>query len=1110
MRFLRFLLPLFLSGLLILLVCMSASAQIYGNSNQRTVNERRETPREQNSSEPDSRLQSVPGLNYDPNVELVPITSDMQGASSSGTISFEEEDTENDYNIQRAWRKGAAPDQIVKVGDIESNQTLSELIDIETLTLREIAANGGAAVERVPLKDIGLIRNMTMGEFLEAFPIYQDASIKDFPILLKTVYEGSQNPQEAERIAITRGEQLILDELTQIDPSLSNIPLSEIATGNWEAAAVEGEKVALRELSQELAKVDPALSQVPLGEIVRGDWDGALAQGGRVAAEELVKAHPELAGVPIGEVTNGNWEQAAISVGEQQALEELAKIDPALGQIPLGEIANGDWDGAIAEGKKIAVRQTMSELTKVDPALSQIPLAELANGDWDGAIAQGKKVAVAELVEKYPELQNVPVAEILDGNWDGAKDKAITLGQEWLVKELSSDPMFEGIPVAELVRGDWEGALSKAAQEQLVNLMEQYPELRGLPADKLFPIIDGAIRGDWESVKQQATQYAMEKGLEIGTRELLKAVPELANTPLGALPIEDLTVGDIQGLADKPLETMPKIANRYIAELGMASQTPGTMLVVDSAMILLTGDVYGRLDIPFAGPIETPVTNVLTGGTRNQVFLPEPCTEQSCKHFELTDVLSGIGGLGNIQGKAWVEGKSQDVPGGKGFLQAVNGGEEPTGVPVWSTDAHVKLSLEDIKEGGGGEAASATVWANFQVCVYPPFMGEHCTPHFISVPTPWKVTEGSFILVFSRASLPDFVQQAREQVENQHGGEYVDSFCNTYSASFYNDRQDVQNTLESMTDAPGENLKTYLARIAAGESGGGRNIGPNPSTGAYGEYQFTPSSRQLLMSRYPELDPWSTDKAVRDRSAVKWIELYGQERGIDIVDTIEKGDFETADHVLGQHVYNENGKIVKWGQFTSLPGGAEEHVMWKNPEHLAKYSAAGKARNTNQAFRRLCPKDEIVPGQVAQAVSNTDGTARERVYTAMESLGNFSTASMPGTNGGRVACMGAVNRVIQSAGYKPLDGLSVLEAERVLKSGRGTALSPSQTGPGDIVIVADNEVPGGRQHVGICLNAGCTRVKSNSSTNASFSWISNGTFSPSYRGNRVSHYRLRN
>ncbi len=337
-----------------------------------------------------------------------------------------------------------------------------------------------------------------------------------------------------------------------------------------------------------------------------------------------------------------------------------------------------------------------------------------------------------------------------------------------LIKNLAQNPANEGIPVEELVTGNWDLVLREEAQQHLQDVLDKYPELRGLPADKLFPIVDGAIAGDWNSVVTQAQDYATQEGTEMLTRELLEAVPALKDAPLGALPIDQLVVGDVQGLGDVPLSYIPKIANRYLSQLGHLSQTPVNKIIADTAMILLTGDIFGRLDIAFAGDAETPITRVLTGGTKEQKFLPEPCLEESCKHFELVDVLSGNGEKGNVHGKAWIQGSSQSVPGGKGFLRWVNGGEERTGVPVWTTDAHVKLSLEDIDEGGNGEPATARVWLDFQICVYPPFLGEHCTPHFFSFPTPWKVQEGGLMVVFSRASAPDIIEEIKDQIEPEN------------------------------------------------------------------------------------------------------------------------------------------------------------------------------------------------------------------------------------------------------------------------------------------------------------------------------------------------------
>jgi hypothetical protein len=105
---------------------------------------------------------------------------------------------------------------------------------------------------------------------------------------------------------------------------------------------------------------------------------------------------------------------------------------------------------------------------------------------------------------------------------------------------------------------------------------------------------------------------------------------------------------------------------------------------------------------------------------------------------------------------------------------------------------------------------------------------------------------------------------------------------------------------------------------------------------------------------------------------------------------------------------------------------------------------------------------------------------------------SMSSASGPG--GGTVACAWAVNQVLTSAGISPIDGDSVQSMENALTSGRGTLVDPSQAKAGDIVIQA------GDGHVGICMNDGCTQVISNSSSHASFTWVSNTSFSPSYSG----------
>jgi hypothetical protein len=591
---LRTIFALLLTIFLLFYDCAGAQAQIIGN---RQPTQRRDTQA--------ATRRTVPqGIRYNRNAlkQRSPSLSQMEGALEAGIIEFPGS-IPTQYNMQRAWSRGATPDRIVKVGDLKSNPTLSKVLNISQMTLRSIATKSGADVERMPLKSIGLINNMTVAEFLETFPELENASVRDVPILAEMVRRVGRNPRQLRQIALD---------------------------------------TASRSALEELASVDPRLGQIPLGEMVNGDWDAALATARRTALGELMQAYPEFENFPISKILDGNWEgsgRQALDTASRKVLEEMARVDPRLGQIPLGSIMNGDWDSALAQVEKVAIQ----ELVKVNPA-----------------------------------LENLPISEVLEGNWESAGRRVLDATQQALVEKLSGNPVFENIPVSDLARGDWKGALTTVAQQQLQNLLADNPDLAGLPADKLFPIVNGAISGDWNSVIRKASDMALQKGMDMASKELLEAVPELADTPLGALPISNLTVGDIRGFADKPLGTVAKISNRYLSQLGHLSQVPGTMFAIDSAMILLTGDVFGRLDIPYAGPVETPITRVLTGGTRNQVFLPEPCTEESCKHFELADVWDGPGGLGDLNGKAWIQGTSQSVPGGKGFLMPVNGGKERT------------------------------------------------------------------------------------------------------------------------------------------------------------------------------------------------------------------------------------------------------------------------------------------------------------------------------------------------------------------------------------------------------------------------------------------------
>lgn len=102
-----------------------------------------------------------------------------------------------------------------------------------------------------------------------------------------------------------------------------------------------------------------------------------------------------------------------------------------------------------------------------------------------------------------------------------------------------------------------------------------------------------------------------------------------------------------------------------------------------------------------------------------------------------------------------------------------------------------------------------------------------------------------------------------------------------------------------------------------------------------------------------------------------------------------------------------------------------------------------------------------------------------------------------GPDGGNKACVWAVNNVLESAGYAPIarSTENVGHMEDAIRGGRGEQVADmSQAQPGDIVISS------GRQHVGMCLNAGCSQIISNASSARTFSWRSNVNFDGYYGG----------
>jgi hypothetical protein len=126
-------------------------------------------------------------------------------------------------------------------------------------------------------------------------------------------------------------------------------------------------------------------------------------------------------------------------------------------------------------------------------------------------------------------------------------------------------------------------------------------------------------------------------------------------------------------------------------------------------------------------------------------------------------------------------------------------------------------------------------------------------------------------------------------------------------------------------------------------------------------------------------------------------------------------------------------------------------------------------------------------GGTTSAPTGSTGTAIDGQVRASSTrhLNNLSSANVPGTNHGRLACAWAVNRVVKDGTGKEVGGdLSTANMGSVLAHGRGRAVAP-ETAPEGSVIISPTSGPR-TGHVGILMRGSgdSRRIYSNSSNQA--------------------------
>ncbi len=608
---------------------------------------------------------------------------------------------------------------------------------------------------------------------------------------------------------------------------------------------------------------------------------------------------------------------------------------------------------------------------------------------------------------------------------------------------------------------------------------------------------------------------ALEASLKSTPLSTLAQNGNFANLNVSNLDLSKYSVSSIPGLTLTPIQNFDGWQQTTI------SSVPGLADVSFSKMpnpAQSTGFGFVALDDVTYGPAEHDRNNTITGS--DQVGFNYPCNKKNgapkgCAYIELASPnWLGVAGSGTLHGKQWIKGGDSEggqmVKGGSGALAVVNDGKEPTGrLPFGPT---FKVVLTDTNEAKG--EASFSIY--FRVCHHG-FVDLGCTPYFIG-PVPWlSHHEKSIVFVgLTQGKAPDNIpkqpdassdaqkqiQQITGQDTNSNSGEQVTANKDCV------DKVQAQVPPDDLSAAK-QSVPIILAAAVKYGVTDPAQVGYILATvqreSCFGDPRpdcmIEPVEQAIKLGYESRTDLGNVNPGdgvkYRGRGYVQITgrELYrrfGEEIHVDLESNPDLAvDPQNAAQILIRGM--KEGNITYKGPISKYIHG-DYHDFYNARMLVNGHDHAQEIANNAQRYY------EALKGCTLASSSTTpsNGPINQRIVSAMQELGNFQTGygfSPAGTQNGNLACAWAVNHVIEKAGISKLGGdtLAVDGIEAALQGGRGQRITDrSQAKAGDIALI-----PG--KHIGICLNDGCTEIKSNASSGpASFRWISDQYMNPSY------------
>jgi hypothetical protein len=628
------------------------------------------------------------------------------------------------------------------------------------------------------------------------------------------------------------------------------------------------------------------------------------------------------------------------------------------------------------------------------------------------------------------------------------------------------------------------------------------------PLQKLFQA-SGIAYNAYQTISQVVQQFPGLGNLALGNIDLSQfsftSIPGLGYTPIGALfDWQKAFASGIPGLSNVPLGKMP------------------IPLITGAAIAGITDVVWGEAETgsPQAAPLFISGSGK-KGGTTGIV----PCISGSCPYLEISQVVGvnvqqvvsqGLQGKVGypVNGLRWATGKQQ-VKGGWGLLQCVPVSKiykpcyEPAGIMMFKNPLFKGVYIKTTESKGTGTFAFFTHFClDGGVFVNGVWKEWGCTPYSLW-PTPFpffNAREKKPILIASLSSISPKLSKSTQAQLNQLQSQYQptdnsskgsgsgEGDCTTYRGVQIGAFKEALHLTESRQD----NYQSVGTMLAPN----GKATTWDVALGRYQFMDYRAEVRQVIIANGGQewLNAIDAGRRPTSSEVLRYFPPSAQEQIMNaeakrLIDLSNSRGYsgEAAVRVAGMMHHGGEGYNESYsdGYLTTGQYGNQILSDYKRlrPIDEQKCSSINNSKNQRLGFP-ISSNNEQEGGQTQ---------AQAKIASAAQNSYGMKTSNVPGTNNGQEACAWAVNYVIQQAGYPQLGNnpLYVPSLQTDLASGRGTQVSASQARAGDIAIAAGT-ASGGGYHIGFCLNSGCTRILSNSSSRGSFSWISDGNFDNQY------------